>query len=145
MEPNIVNAVGVWFYAQSTQKYLYLMRNDRRNVGFWGLPGGKVNNNESLLAALKRECQEELGLVPDYLQLVPVEKFTNSTSLFCYHTFWCAIPNEFTPTLNHEHLGYAWIQSGHWPRPMHPGLWNTLNEDVILDKIQLVEQQLLNL
>jgi len=140
MEPNIVNAVGVWFYAQSTQRYLYLMRNDRRNAGFWGLPGGKANINESLLTALTRECCEELGSMPEYLQLIPVEKFTNPESTFCYHTFWCAVTEEFVPQLNHEHTGYAWIASGHWPRPMHPGLWNTVNADVILDKIRLAEQ-----
>ena len=140
MESNIVNAVGVWFYAQNTQRYLYLMRNDRRNAGFWGLPGGKVDSNESLLTALKRECCEELGAMPEYLQLIPVEKFTNPESTFCYHTFWCAVTEEFVPQLNHEHIGYAWIASGQWPRPMHPGLWNTVNVDVILDKIRLAEQ-----
>ncbi len=140
MELNIVNAVGVWFYAQSTQRYLYLMRNDRRNMGFWGLPGGKVDDNESLLVALERECLEELGQVPEYSQLIPMEKFTNAESTFCYHTFWCATPTEFVPRLNHEHQGYAWIQSGQWPRPMHPGLWNTVNADAILGKIQLAEQ-----
>jgi len=140
MESNIVNAVGVWFYAQSTQRYLYLMRNDRRNAGSWGLPGGKVNPGENLLDAVCRECQEEMGFMPEHLHLIPVEKFTNSESTFCYHTFWCATPAEFVPVLNHEHMGYAWLQSGHWPRPMHPGLWNTVNADVIQEKIRVVEQ-----
>lgn len=140
MESNIVNAVGVWFYSQHTQRYLYLMRNDRRNLGAWGLPGGKVNPGESLYVALERECQEELGTMPDYLQLIPVEKFTNTDGTFCYHTFWCLTPTEFVPKLNYEHLGYAWIQSGHWPKPMHPGLWHTVNETAILDKIKVVEQ-----
>ena len=140
MESNIVNAVGVWFYAQNTQRYLYLMRNDRRSPGFWGLPGGKINPGENMLTAVNRECQEELGIMPEHLQLIPMEKFTNPESTFCYNTFWCATPREFVPMLNHEHLGYAWIASGAWPRPMHPGLWNTVNADVILDKIRLAEQ-----
>jgi 8-oxo-dGTP diphosphatase len=116
------------------------MRNDRRNPGCWGLPGGKVHPGESLLAAVHRECAEELGAMPNYLQLIPVEKFTNPEATFCYHTFWCATPEEFVPVLNHEHVGYAWIQSGQWPRPMHPGLWNTVNADAILNKIKLAEQ-----
>lgn len=140
MEFNIVNAVGVWFYAHSTQRYLYLMRNDRRNVGVWGLPGGKVDLGENLLDAVNRECTEELGSVPDHVQLVPIERFTNAESTFCYNTFWCATPVEFVPKLNHEHLGYAWVQSGVWPKPLHPGLWNTVNTDAILEKIKLVEQ-----
>jgi len=53
------------------------------------------------------------------------------------------IQSEFTPRLNHEHLGYAWIDTGTFPRPMHPGLWNTVNIDAVQKKILLVEQDLL--
>jgi hypothetical protein len=46
------------------------------------------------------------------------------------------------PTLNDEHLGYAWLDSGHFPKPMHPGLWNTVNIEAVQNKILLVEQDL---
>ena len=49
---------------------------------------------------------------------------------------------EFVPVLNDEHLGYAWIDSGTWPRPMHPGLWSTVNMEAVQDKILRVEQDL---
>jgi hypothetical protein len=42
--------------------------------------------------------------------------------------------------LNHEHLGWAWIDAGTWPRPMHPGLWNTVNIEAVQSKILLLEQ-----
>lgn len=135
-------AVGIWFYSQSTDRYLYLMRNDPRHPGAWGLPGGKVNDGETLLMAMQRECEEELGGFPDYLKLVPLEMFTSADDRFQYHTFFCCIDKEFQPRLNNEHLGYAWVDSLAWPRPMHPGLWNTVNLDEIRDKIHTIQRQI---
>ena len=142
MEHNIVKAVGVWFYSSITNRYLYLLRNDHKHPGSWGLPGGKIESNESLLVGLERECREEMGSMPNFTQLVPIEKFTNADSTFEYHTFWCRLESEFVPVLNHEHIGYAWVESGSWPRPLHPGLWNTVNIDTVQQKIAQVESSL---
>lgn len=141
MEFNPITAVGVWFYAVSTNRYLYLMRNDRKNPDSWGLPGGKVEANETLLDALKRECQEEIGSMPEYLKLVPLEKFTSTDNGFVYNTFFCSVATEFQPVLNNEHLAYAWVVSGVFPKPLHSGLWSTVNFDAIRNKIQTVEKQ----
>ena len=141
MDASIINAVGVWFYSVDTQRYLYLLRNDLKHPGSWGLPGGKSESGETLMDSIIRECKEELGSMPDYLRIVPLEKFTTSDHGFAYHTFFCSIANEFHPVLNDEHIGWAWIASGHWPRPMHPGLWSTVNLDSVRDKISTIEQQ----
>jgi 8-oxo-dGTP pyrophosphatase MutT (NUDIX family) len=135
-------AVGVWFYSLATDRYLYLMRNDPRHPGSWGLPGGKVEPGETLLTAIQRECEEELGDFPDYVRMIPLEQFTSPDERFSYHTFFCCVASEFQPRLNSEHLGYAWIDSQSWPRPMHPGLWNTVNLDEIRDKIQIIREQI---
>jgi len=140
MESSTVNAAGVWFYSLSTQRYLYLLRNDPRHPGSWGLPGGKVNDNETLIQAIERECYEEMGSMPAYNRLMPIEKFTAADGKFVYHTFFCSVDQEFTPVLNDEHVGWAWIKSGHWPRPLHPGLWSTINFDVVQEKVMLIER-----
>ena len=139
MESNTVAAVGVWFYSVATQRYLYLMRDDPKHPGAWGLPGGKIESGETIMAAIVRECQEELGSMPEYLRLAPLEKFTTVDSGFSYHTFFCSVAGEFQPVLNEEHLGYAWINSGTWPKPMHPGLWSTVNFDAVRHKIVTME------
>ena len=139
MDSCIVRAVGVWFYCVRTRCYLYLLRNDSKYPDTWGLAGGKVDPDETLIAAVERECSEELGSMPEYQQLIPIEKFTSSDGGFEYHTFWCRVDHEFIPELNHEHVGYAWIHSGRLPRPLHPGLWNTVNLDAIQKKISSLE------
>ena len=144
MESSIVTAVGVWFYSTDTQRYLYLMRNDPKHPNCWGLPGGKIESGETLIEGIRRECTEELGAMPDYLKLVPLEKFTTSDLGFEYHTFFCSVATEFVPKLNDEHNGWAWINSGVWPKPMHPGLWSTVNFDAVRDKIQTIEQSVNN-
>ena len=138
----IVAAVGIWFYSQSTNRYLYLMRNDPKHPDSFGLPGGKIEPGESIMAAMVRECEEELGSMPDYVKLMPLEKFTSADGGFEYNTFFCITETEFTPRLNNEHLGYAWIDSGTWPKPLHPGLWSTINFEAVRDKISIIQQQL---
>lgn len=135
-----VKAVGVWFRSQDTQRYLYLLRNDPKHPGAWALPGGKVEPGETLLGGMERECTEELGSFPQYQKLMPLEKFTSADNKFEYHTWICLVQHEFHPVLNHEHIGYAWIDAGTWPKPMHPGLWNTLNLDAVKSKIETMEQ-----
>lgn len=111
MEHGTLNAVGVWFYSLDTRRNLFLLRNDTRNPGTWGLPGGKTEPGETLMAAMQRECQEEIGGIPEYVKMVPLEKFTSPDGSFSYHTFFCCVAEEFKPILNHEHLGYAWIDA----------------------------------
>ena len=135
MDSCVVKAVGVWFYCVRTRGYLYLLRNDSKYPDTWGLAGGKVEPNETLITAVERECAEELGSMPEYQQLIPIEKFTSLDGGFEYHTFWCRVDHEFIPELNHEHVGYAWVTEGQYPKPLHPGLFSTVNIDIVIEKL----------
>ncbi len=116
------------------------MRNDQKYAGHWALPGGKVEAGEALIDSIERECTEELGIMPKVIKLIPVEKFTSEQNYFTYHTFFCLIEDEFIPELNHEHVGYAWINSGTIPKPLHPGFWNTLKADEVYKKIKTLTE-----
>jgi 8-oxo-dGTP pyrophosphatase MutT (NUDIX family) len=129
-------AAGIFFYASKTKRYLYLLRSTPKNSSNWGVPGGKVENGETLLEGVTRECQEEIGFFPTEAKLIPIQKFTNHS--FVYHTFFCEVENEFTPVLNHEHCGYAWVGDNQYPKPLHPGLFNTVNFDVVIDKLKVL-------
>jgi ADP-ribose pyrophosphatase YjhB (NUDIX family) len=135
------NGVGVIFYSITTHRHLFLLRNDPK-VTVWGLPGGKVERNESLREALERECAEEIGYWPEHAKLFPIEKFTSVDNKFSYHTFYCFVESEFTPTLNHEHVGYCWCNRDVYPQPLHSGLFNTLNYDLIKQKIAIIQESI---
>ena len=130
-------SVGLLFYAADTHRHLFLLRNDR-NVHTWGLPGGKVERGETLRAAVERECREEIHFWTADLKLFPLEQFNSPDNKFCYHTFFTTVPYEFKPVLNDEHIGYAWIDNHTYPRPLHRGLFNTLNYNVIQEKIGII-------
>ena len=40
-------------------------------------------------------------------------------------------------------MGYAWIDSKTYPTPMHPGLWSTVNFDVVKEKIETIKTTVL--
>jgi 8-oxo-dGTP pyrophosphatase MutT (NUDIX family) len=126
-------SAGVFFYNKRTKRYLYLLRTDTKNPGNWGIPGGKIENNETLFEGVARECEEEIGYFPKNAKLIPIQKFINHS--FTYHTFFCAIDDEFIPKLNDEHCGYAWVGDGQYPKPLHPGLFSTVNFDVVQEKL----------
>jgi ADP-ribose pyrophosphatase YjhB (NUDIX family) len=132
------NSVGVLFCAKDTHRHLFLLRNDRFPV--WGLPGGKVERNETLREALERECREEIGQWPENSKLFPIEQFTAKENKFVYHTFYCFVEHEFIPVLNNEHIAYAWCDYLVKPQPLHSGLFNTLNYNLIVQKIQIIHE-----
>lgn len=127
-------SAGVFFYAQSTNRFLFLLRTDDKNPGNWGIPGGKIEKEESLFEGVERECLEEVGFFPEEAKLIPIQKFVNNT--FTYHTFFCLLKEEFIPLLNEEHSGYCWIDVDSYPKPLHPGLFNTINFDIVQTKIK---------
>lgn len=131
-------SAGVFFYCYTSKRFLYLLRNDK-NGNTWSIPGGKIEKNETLLEGLERECLEEIGFFPKDAKLIPIQKFVNNT--FTYHTFFCSVENEFIPNLNYEHSGYAWVDEGLYPKPMHPGLFSTVNIDLVQEKLQLLLSQ----
>ncbi|MCX2982393.1 8-oxo-dGTP diphosphatase MutT [Halieaceae bacterium IMCC14734] len=55
-------AVGVICSASGTEVLLSFRHPNSHQGGLWEFPGGKVEPGESLLAALDRELQEELGI-----------------------------------------------------------------------------------
>jgi 8-oxo-dGTP pyrophosphatase MutT (NUDIX family) len=141
MTRKIINAAGVLFFARSTNRQLFLLRNDK-SAPTWSIPGGKVERNETLLETLKRECGEEIGHWPEGVKLFPIERYQSEDGHFCYHTFTAVLECEFTPTLNDEHIGYAWVDQSTYPRPLHRGLFSTLTYDLIQEKLAIIRSSI---
>lgn len=122
-------ANGSFVYCRSTKKFLFLLRNSPGRFQYtWNLPGGGQESGESVRDCLIREINEETGMsiMSSY---VPVDSYTNENGNFVYNTFFCSVDKEFTPWLNEEHCGYCWLPLDQFPRPMHPGVFNSIREE----------------
>ena len=90
----------------------------------------------------KREITEEVGFEPTIEKTIPLETFISFDEQFQFHTYLCAVKDEFIPILNEEHNGYAWVSSGYWPKPLHHGLRNTLQSKINQSKLETVTKVL---
>lgn len=134
-----IEGVGAFIYCVSTHRYLFLLRNTKKYAGTWGLAGGGIEPGELLLDSLYRELKEELDIDFSNIKVIPIEKFTSDKNNFSYHTFLIPVQQEFTPTLNNEHKGYCWVGLEDHPKPLHPGVWRTINFKEVIEKIKTIE------
>lgn len=137
MESNHIGC-GALIFSKSTNRYLFLLRNQKKHAGHWGLVGGGVEDGESPVQALQREIVEEIGEI-QFEKIIPLEKFTSENSNFEYHTYLITVNEEFIPVLNDEHRGYAWTGIDDYPKPLHPGVWRTFSFKSVINKIKTVE------
>jgi 8-oxo-dGTP pyrophosphatase MutT (NUDIX family) len=142
MDSGFIEGVGTFIYSVATQRYLFLLRDGSKYAGTWGLAGGKIESGEHLLFSLHRELNEELGFDFTSTKVIPIEKFTSENNKFSYHTFLIPIADEFVPKLNYEHRGYCWVSLEDHPKPLHPGVWRTVNFKSVMKKIKTLEELL---
>jgi 8-oxo-dGTP pyrophosphatase MutT (NUDIX family) len=139
MDAGHIEGVGTFIYSVSTGRYLFLLRDGDKYSGTWGLAGGKIDSGELLLDSLYRELSEELGYNFYDVKVIPIEKFTSDNGKFSYNTFLIPVDEEFLPRLNYEHRGFCWVPLEDHPKPLHPGVWRTINFDAVGKKIKTLE------
>ena len=142
MDTSLIEGVGTFIYCISTNRYLFLLRDTKKYAGTWGLAGGGVEANENIFDSLCRELNEELGFDFSDTKVIPIEKFTSTNGNFSYHTFLIPVTEEFVPILNYEHRGYCWVRLDDYPKPLHPGVWRTINFEAVVNKIKTLESVL---
>ena len=133
-----IKAAGAFVLAKNTNRVLWLLRGDDTYSNTWGLSGGRVENDETVMDCLVREIQEETGYTGKIIRTIPVELFESADGHFEYHTFVCLIAKEFIPILSSEHKGYCWSSIDCFPKPLHPGLWNSISDETLQRKISTI-------
>lgn len=124
-------AGGVFLAINSGRILMNLRTKKRRGESQheWGIFGGKIEKTENLKEGLLREIEEEIGFIPSIIKFYPLDQSfeisKNKDKEFNYYTFLFLVENEFIPNLNHESLGYCWIDIGKWPKPIHPNVRKT--------------------
>jgi 8-oxo-dGTP pyrophosphatase MutT (NUDIX family) len=130
---------GGLFFAKDTKRFLFLLRNQGRTAGTWGIVGGKKEPEDlTAYAALEREIKEEVGTPPKIKKVVPLELFTSEDQRFYFNTYMLVVDKEFIPVLNDEHVGYAWCALNQWPKPLHQGVKRSLSNKTNRTKIELL-------
>ena len=124
----MTTAAGVLFLAKDTGRCLFQLRKaEKRFKNTWGFWGGTLNRNETPYECIQRELKEEIGFVPELQKLNPIDVFQSKDKKFYYYSFVYLVEEEFLPPkLNGESCGYAWVNIGNWPQPLHNGAKVTL-------------------
>jgi len=135
-----LTAVGALFISQQSGRALFLLRDQDTYSNTWSLVGGQIEVGETLYGGLMREVREEVGFEPTIQKVLPLEYFSSPDGHFSYHTFVVIVPTEFIPTLSNEHKGYSWCDLSATPKPLHPGLYNSLSNKVIRDKLKTIKE-----
>lgn len=132
----MVTAAGVVFLALDTGRCLLQLRNsDKRQRHTWGFFGGTIEKNETPFEALQRELVEEIGFIPELTKLNPIDIYESKDKNFYYYSYAAVVEKEFSPKLNGESAGFAWVDIGIWPQPLHQGAKVTLQKNNGTDKL----------
>jgi 8-oxo-dGTP pyrophosphatase MutT (NUDIX family) len=90
-------------------------------AGYWSIPGGHLDGEETPQQAAVREVKEEIGHDIDAGEL---EEVADNGRHKTYRAF---VDDEFEPALNAEHTEFSWVPlNGDLPKPLHPGVKGAL-------------------
>ena len=111
-------------------KALLALRSEEVNEpGTWGIPGGKVEEDEQAYDAALREAQEELGPIPPHVVFGEV---VFQDGEFRYTTFLARVRQKdakgWKPRLNWENDEARWVKVSELPDDLHFGLEFVMRE-----------------
>lgn len=123
-------AAGCIFASVNTGRILLNYRSEQVSSypNTWAFWGGKIEPGEKIVQGLSREVREEVGFIPEYIKLLPLDVFKTSLENFTFYSFVVLVEDEFIPQINWESSGWGWFDVGKFPSRMHPGAWNVLEK-----------------
>ena len=106
-----VSTVGALIYNDHAQ---VLLVRTRKWLDLWGIPGGKINYNETSEDALRRELKEETNLEIDQIRFIMVQDCIQSEEFyrnehFLLLNYTCNVRGNSDVLLNDEAQSYQWI------------------------------------
>ena len=126
-------------YNIKTKKVLVLQRNDGNNV--WEIPGGKRENNEDIVDALKREVKEETDLTINEYKLVYVTPiFENHPVLkpFLNIGYLCFVENSDV-IISDEHIDYKWVDVEDLSNCLDKDIYNDLLTNGMISELENIK------
>lgn len=112
-------AAGIMFLTADNQTLMMRRGSGGDFPNHFGLPGGHLEDGETLEDGARREAKEETGF--DYTG--PLEMIHDDGQ---FATFAARGVEQFPVTICPESAGYVWTDMANPPAPMHPGMSKTL-------------------
>lgn len=137
----MINAAGAIFLSRKTKRVLLNFRSTNvsrpSTFGFWG---GKIEEGETIITGLSREIREEIGFIPKYEKIYPIDVYCAPDGQFRYYSYVIIVEKEFIPRLNGESDGYLWCNLSKFPKQLHVGAKLILeNPSYITNLLKMVE------
>jgi ADP-ribose pyrophosphatase YjhB (NUDIX family) len=133
-----IRCSGAMICSKKTKRVILLQKANGKHNGFWGLVGGTNIGVETVWQGLCREIEEEVGFLPEFLKIIPLEKFVSNDHLFHFNTFFCIVEEEFIPSLSKEHKAWGWFNLKSLPKPIHKALDLSLRNKFLENKISTI-------
>jgi len=97
-------------------KLLLLQRDHPSQNKYWDIPGGRLQKGKTILATLRREIEEEIGL-KKIQEIYPFEMILTDMRIaqadgdvgLIFSIFLCDVPEPFEPILSEEHMNFEWF------------------------------------
>jgi len=121
------------------RKVLIIQRSSNDDIGAnaWEFVGGKLEFDEDLISALKREVQEEVGLDINVLKLAYASTFkTNPNRQVVILTYFCDCDNDVI-TLSNEHQDFTWVNNSQLENHIAKEILKDLVDNNILSKLDI--------
>lgn len=136
----MIKCIGCLIYDKEKKMFLLQQRAKHCSHSLkWGFWGGKLHKHESFGDALKREIEEELGNVPDYVKLYPLDVFLSKDNNFIYYSFVMVVENYNDFRIQEiETNDSIWLPLEYIEKlNLHPGFKKTITEkkDVLINII----------
>lgn len=128
--------VGAIIVSEQTGNVMTVLRSPKESYpNTWTFAGGKVEEFESEIDALRRELEEELQLTK-IKKITPLHRYQSRSKDFSYDTFVVLVKQEFLPKLNWENSGYAWTSIDTLPGPLHPKTRQMISSARLVEKFR---------
>ena len=100
------------FIFDSKKRLLIVKKDEQEKIdgGLWTVPGGKVEPNEHIINALKREVKEEVNLDIENYKWINEDVFLSDNKYFHGQHFLCSIKSIKKLRLDKKLVKYTWIK-----------------------------------
>lgn len=106
---NIILSVGAFIFNEKGELLIVKKSlNEQIDAGLWTIPGGKIYPDEHIVAGLKREVFEEVGLEIDSIKWIGEDVFQDRDSMFHAEHFMCKTVTS-TIALEKKLTEFKWI------------------------------------